>query len=246
MLEHKAQALTRALTQALARALAYASSSAKVENLLCNTCADRLVLAKPLTSIAGCTHLPGDEGWPSLDDWAELNRTLSGQLIVTVPQASVCHTTPYNLYSESACQELAQEWSLADTFLPQPAGIMNPYYQNQSCDPYTAISQPCQLGNYAAYSINVTGAGDVVSGIKFAKAHNIRLVIKTTGHDYLGRSSGAGALSLWMWNLKTADFIPDYQRNWYSGEALKLGAGVAAGEVYEAAAATGHRVVIRC
>jgi len=39
------------------------------------------------------------------------------------------------------------------------------------------------LGKYVSYSINVTGADDVVAGIKFAKANNIRLVIKNTGHE---------------------------------------------------------------
>jgi hypothetical protein len=60
---------------------------------------------------------------------------------------------------------------------------MNPYFQNQSCDPFTSASKPCELGNYAAYSINVTSAGDVIAGIRFAVENNIRLVIKTTGHE---------------------------------------------------------------
>jgi hypothetical protein len=61
--------------------------------------------------------------------------------------------------------------------------IMNPYYQNRSCDPFTSSDSPCHLGNYASYSINVTGARDVVAGIQFAKQKNIRLVVKNTGHE---------------------------------------------------------------
>ena len=60
---------------------------------------------------------------------------------------------------------------------------MNAYYQNQSCDPFTDRSKACDLGNYAAYSINVTGADDVLTGIQFAKEKNVRLVIKSTGHE---------------------------------------------------------------
>jgi hypothetical protein len=67
--------------------------------------------------------------------------------------------------------------------LVQPAEIDAPWFQNQSCDPFTASSQPCELGNYVSYSINVTKAADVVAGIDFAKDHNIRLVIKNTGHE---------------------------------------------------------------
>jgi len=60
---------------------------------------------------------------------------------------------------------------------------MNPYYQNQSCDPFTPVATPCELGNYVSYSINVTGAEDIVAGIQFSKENNVRLVIKNTGHE---------------------------------------------------------------
>ena len=65
----------------------------------------------------------------------------------------------------------------------KPAEIANPYFQNQSCDPFTPESKPCELGNLASYSINVTSANDVIAGVKFAKENNIRLSIKNTGHE---------------------------------------------------------------
>ena len=64
-----------------------------------------------------------------------------------------------------------------------PAEIMNAYYQNQSCDPFTPASRLCELGNFAAYSIRVASAQDVVAGIRFGREKNIRLVVKTTGHE---------------------------------------------------------------
>ena len=63
----------------------------------------------------------------------------------------------------------------------------------------------------------------------------MRLVIKNTGHDYLGKSTGAGALSIWTHNLKSLTFISNYTTSWYSGKAFKVGAGVQVGEIYEAA-----------
>lgn len=62
--------------------------------------------------------------------------------------------------------------------------MMNPYYQNQSCDPFVT-EKPCELGNYAVYSVNVTGQEDVLAAIRFAKEKNVRLVIKSTGHEYV-------------------------------------------------------------
>ncbi len=58
---------------------------------------------------------------------------------------------------------------------------MNPYFQNLSCSPFTPVSMPCELGDRAAYSINVSGPADVQAGLKFASENNIRLVIKSTG-----------------------------------------------------------------
>ena len=60
---------------------------------------------------------------------------------------------------------------------------MNPYVQNQSCIPYTPASQPCELGNYASYSIKITGADDVRAGLNFVRETSVRLVIKNTGHE---------------------------------------------------------------
>jgi hypothetical protein len=58
-----------------------------------------------------------------------------------------------------------------------------PYWQNQTCDPYTPPSLPCTLGNYASYSINVSGAADVIAGLQFAAQNNVRIAIKNTGHE---------------------------------------------------------------
>jgi hypothetical protein len=73
--------------------------------------------------------------------------------------------------------------AFATCSVTRPSEIMNPYYQNRSCDPFTPEDTPCELGNYASYSINVTGARDVIAGIQFAKEKNVRLVIKNTGHE---------------------------------------------------------------
>lgn len=62
---------------------------------------------------------------------------------------------------------------------------MNPFFQNASCDPFTPRTKPCTLGNYVDYAINCTNAEDAAAGLRFAQAHNIRLVIKNTGHEYV-------------------------------------------------------------
>jgi len=54
-----------------------------------------------------CRYLPGDQGWPSLDQWAQLNASVSGRLIATVPAGHVCHD-PY--FNATLCAALQQTW----------------------------------------------------------------------------------------------------------------------------------------
>jgi hypothetical protein len=119
---------------------------------------------------------------------------------------------------------------------------MAPFFANGTCDPYHAISKPCALGNYVRYSVNVSCPEQIATTIKFATKHNIRLVVRNTGHDYNGRSTGAGALAIWTHHLKDLE-IHDYKDQHYEGQAITMGAGVQGFEAYELADASGYQVV---
>lgn len=123
---------------------------------------------------------------------------------------------------------------------------MAPYWLNNSCSPFSRANASCTLGNLAQYAINVSSADDVIAGVHFARTHNIRLTIKNTGHDFLGRSAGAGSLALWTHHLKHIDIIPAYNNSassGYNGPAIRIGAGVEYEDVYPLASAHGYRVV---
>lgn len=122
------------------------------------------------------------------------------------------------------------------------ASVMSPYFANQSCDPFTARATPCTLGNYVQYAVAVQSYTDVINTISFAKSHNIRFVIRNTGHDYLGRSTGAGALSVWTHHLKNITF-KNWEDSFYKGKAVKLGAGVQGYDIMAAAKDEGVVVV---
>ncbi|KAI0194581.1 hypothetical protein F4808DRAFT_453069 [Astrocystis sublimbata] len=188
-----------------------------------------------------CRALPHDRTWPSPKEWATLNQTVGGRLIATVPLASVCHDPAYD---EAACNILKQNWLSPEPHLAVPAEILDPYFQTESCEPFTPRERPCTLGNYAVYSINVTDKIDISAGVIFAKTHNIRLTIKNTGHDLLGKSTGRGALSLWTHNLDTMEFFDTYSGDSnYNGSAVRIGAGVLASDLITAAARHRVRVV---
>lgn len=122
-----------------------------------------------------------------------------------------------------------------------PVNVMSPYWLNNSCSPFTSPNASCTLGNIASFAINVSCASDAAAGLKFVQEKNIRFTVKNTGHDYLGRSTGEGALALWTHNLKDISFH-NYSSPYYTGPAAKLGAGVQAYEVYKAAGDRGLRI----
>ena len=78
------------------------------------------------------------------------------------------------------------------------SSVMAPFFANQSCDPFQPKHRPCELGNYVRYAVDASGVADVQQAIAFAASEDIRLVIRNTGHDYLGRSTGAGSLAVWI------------------------------------------------
>ncbi|KAI1811397.1 hypothetical protein GGS20DRAFT_563066 [Poronia punctata] len=191
-----------------------------------------------------CRVLPGDSAWPSPQKWAKLNQTVHGHLIASVPIGSVCHNVPFQNYDVDTCSVVQNTWDKTTwDNLGSPPNILSSYWKNYTCDPFGPSDAPCKLGNLPSYVIDVTGAADVQAGIKFAKDNNVRLVIKNTGHDYLGKSSGKGGLSLWTHNLKSTQYIPKYSSSHYKGPAIKLGAGIEGFAAYAAAHATGHRIV---
>lgn len=118
---------------------------------------------------------------------------------------------------------------------------MAPFYAGNSCEPFTAETVPCTLGNLVNFAINVSEPSDIAKGIQFATDNNIRLVVRNTGHDYNGKSTGAGALAIWTHNLKSVDFIDHTGPN-YSGKAIKMGAGVQGFEAVGAARKLGLTV----
>ncbi|MCJ1356498.1 MAG: hypothetical protein MMC33_006493 [Icmadophila ericetorum] len=119
---------------------------------------------------------------------------------------------------------------------------MAPFFANRSCDVWTPREWPCEMGNYVTYSLNVSESSQIVKGLAFAKEKNIRLVIRNTGHDYLGKSTGAGALAIWTHHLKDISIF-DYKDAYYQGKAMKMGAGVQGFEAYKSADCHGLAVV---
>ncbi|KAF7879033.1 hypothetical protein EAF04_000233 [Stromatinia cepivora] len=190
-----------------------------------------------------CRCFPGDTCWPSSGKWDAFNKTVEGRLIATIPIASPCHDTfPGISYNADKCAEIQANWprpAFHDETIHSP---MAPFFANMSCDPFTPRDAQCIIGTYVPYAVNASCVADYQATLAFATENNIRLVIRNTGHDYMGKSAGASALALWTHHIKDRSIL-DYKSIAYTGKAIKIGAGVQASEAQATANAQGYVVV---
>ncbi|EAW11671.1 FAD-dependent oxidoreductase [Aspergillus clavatus NRRL 1] len=204
--------------------------------LLRAMCLVRPTFGFPATT---CRCMPGDSCWPSSTDWAHFNASIGGRLIATQPLAQACHD-PY--YNETECQYLQKHWTLPALHDISPSSIMAAAVAKDTCDAFTPRSKPCAPGDMVVYSVNASSPDDFSRTIRFSQQRNIRLVIRNTGHDYLGKSTGAGALSIWTHYLKDIEFV-NYTSSSYTGPAFTMAAGVQGSDIYNVANGRGLVVV---
>ncbi|TLD15080.1 FAD-binding domain-containing protein [Venturia nashicola] len=151
-------------------------------------------------------------------------------------------------------QMLRSQWFSSEFHATDPISLDSPGWSGNisgvpSCPPIlengTSITgdpnagvRGCQQGHYSQYVVNATSIADIVTAVRFAKWRNLRLVVKNTGHDFLGRSTGYGALSIWTHHLKNITYHESFNVGHCPSSsaqtAATLGAGVQVGEMYEA------------
>lgn len=185
-----------------------------------------------------CKVYPSDTAWPKPIEWQQLNQTLGGALIKGTPAASICYPGSLGQYDEAACARLAGNWTNSYSHLDDPIEMFSPVYQGLTCQPPSLYdSGNCSLGGYPTYTVNVSTTAQLQVAVNFARNTGIRFVIKNTGHDFSGKSGGAGSLSVWVHNLKDIAYISSYNNATtdYDGPAFKAGAGVQVYEIYAAA-----------
>lgn len=148
------------------------------------------LIALPALAAANCKTAPGDAAWPSIEEWSALNQSIGGSLIRTSPAASSCYagnplSSPYN------CSSVKDHWSYAAYHAAWPESNDYSIYNNNSCVPpgvsgYTK-DKGCSIGGMPQYIVNATTEEQVATAMSWASQRNIRVVVKSTGHDLNGR-----------------------------------------------------------
>jgi hypothetical protein len=187
-----------------------------------------------------CRYDPSDKKWPSAKALNKLKKQLSSEsaLIAATPQASVCYGATKN---DAQCQAMASNWTSPYSHIEDPTEVLSPLYQGLTCQPPSIYdSKSCTLGGSPSYVISAKTVSDVQSVINFCRNDFLRLVVKNTGHDFAGKSTGHGAFSIWTHGLKDMRYFDNYvDDSGYKGPAIKAGAGVQAFELYKFADSKG-------
>ena len=54
-----------------------------------------------------CKTFPGDKSWPLKSEWNNLNKTVGGRLVATVPLGASCHGSTFD---DATCKNLQEQW----------------------------------------------------------------------------------------------------------------------------------------
>jgi FAD/FMN-containing dehydrogenase len=124
---------------------------------------------------------PVDEAWPDKESWRRLNEAVGGNLLPVQSLFATCAPPPESAGCADVLQHLSNPFYLGD----QPAGTQVSGW----LDAWTPAP--------SAYAVKARTTADVVAGVNFARRNNLRLVVKGTGHSYLGTSNAADSLLIW-------------------------------------------------
>ena len=124
---------------------------------------------------------PTDPAWPGAASWAQLKEQVGGSLIEVHPLFGACDSAPNGVDCLTALKNIDNPFYIGD----QSGGT-------QVCGWFDAWTPAA-----SAYAVKARNAADVAAAVNFARDNNLRLVVKGTGHSYLGTSSAPDSLLVW-------------------------------------------------
>lgn len=189
-----------------------------------------LVVAAYAVYAQECRNIPGDPGYPTNAEWNALDNAVGGRLVQVLPSGEVCRLT--------LCS--TTDWTSANWRNTVP-GAMNQVNWEQDYDtvPPSLCGQfvppICGQGDVPPFAILAQTAEDIQAGVNFAREHNLRLSVKASGHDYLGRSTAKHSLLIHAHKLQSITFTDDFLVGGVSkGSAVTVGSGVGLSALYNA------------
>jgi len=140
-----------------------------------------LAAAASLTGTAARAAEPlvaSGKGWPSKAKWRALDKQVGGRLITTkLPWVNATPET-FELLKNPFWNE------------EQPGALQSTGWYGA----WTAAASP--------YAVRAQRTSDIVAAVNFARENNVKLVVKGTGHDYLGRNMAPDSLLVWTHDMR--------------------------------------------
>ena len=173
-----------------------------------------------LQESSACRCTPEKSCWPERAEWQRLERTLSTKLEKPQSPLATCKSDP------------AADCAAAI------AKARNPFYlQDQAAGTESSGWAGAWEAAPSAYAVVAKNTNDVVAAVNFAREHRLRLVVKGTGHDYLGRSNAPDSLLVWTHEMRQVEsssgFVPQGCAATAGVPAVTVGAGTRWLEAYQ-------------
>ena len=162
-----------------------------------------------------CRCLYGQPCWPDENEFAALASQLSQPLLHPIPPESACY--PSSAPSGN-CSVVKANTKNGNWRSDQPGSMQKPNFETfifpngtiSACYLNTALGIPCEQGSVPPVGVDARSASDVRAAVNFAKQHNLKVVIKNMGHDYLGRSTARGGFLIWTHFMKEILYHPTF------------------------------------
>jgi hypothetical protein len=183
-----------------------------------------------------CRCLYGERCWPSQNEFAQLASQLSKPVLYPLPPAAACY--PPSAPS-SSCPDVIENFTNGKWRSDHPGAMQStnfetfefPNHRVSACYLDTTLGIPCGQGSVPPVGVDARSASDVQAAVKFAKHHNLKLVVKGTGHDFLGRSTARGGFLIWTHHMKQTVYNPTFvpegapvkPKNTYKGDFILSG-----------------------
>ncbi|KIJ69686.1 hypothetical protein HYDPIDRAFT_104282 [Hydnomerulius pinastri MD-312] len=186
---------------------------------------------------------PSSHNWPSASAWEALNTSVSGKLQALRPWAAVCYS--YDpLFDPEKCQTVISGYD-NDTVREQaPPALLWPNWEacgyESGCalnysHPQVVNNAVCHQGAVPPYSVAIADAQDARAVVRWAVANKVKLTVKSTGHDFLGRSSGPWTLQVNTHSMDSLEYVPEFVPQGSSAQpvtALTMGGGAQLHNIY--------------
>ena len=175
---------------------------------------------------------PGDPAWPKPAEWAQLKAQTGGNLIEVAPLLAPCMKDGNSASCQETLKELHNPFFLGD----QPGGTQVSGW----LDAWTPAP--------SVYAVKAESAAHVAAAVNFARLNSLRLVVKGTGHSYLGTSSAPDSLLVWTRAMNRVTlhdaFVPKGGEGKIAGRpAVSAGAGCVWIDLYHAVTTEAGRYV---